>query len=77
VWRDGHEPLGLGETIGMVMTERGLTVPAAGGSVLARWGDIIAAAAPELASRVAAQPPLSHSRDGTRAPGRLAAGERG
>ncbi|MFJ5611074.1 hypothetical protein ACIQCJ_17005 [Streptomyces sp. NPDC093221] len=45
--RDGREPLGLGEAIGMMMTERGLTVPAAGGSVLA-------AAAPELVGHVPA-----------------------
>jgi hypothetical protein len=54
VRRDGREPLGLAAAIGMMMTERGLVAPAAGGSVLARWGDILAAAAPELAGHVAA-----------------------
>ncbi|MEU5161217.1 hypothetical protein AB0G74_16645 [Streptomyces sp. NPDC020875] len=33
VRRDGREPLGLGAAIGMMMTERGLVAPAAGGSV--------------------------------------------
>jgi len=42
VRRDGREPLGLGEAIGMMTTEHGLVVPAAGGSVLARWVDILA-----------------------------------
>jgi hypothetical protein len=54
VRRDGREPLGLGAAIGMMMTERGLVVPAAGGSVLARWETILAAAAPELAGHVQA-----------------------
>jgi hypothetical protein len=54
VRRDGREPLGLGEAIGMMMTERGLTVPAAGGSVLARWDNILAAAAAELVGHVQA-----------------------
>ncbi|UUS35078.1 MULTISPECIES: hypothetical protein [Streptomyces] len=52
--RDGREPLGLGAAIGMMVTERGLVAPAAGGSVLARFGDILAAAAPELAGHVKA-----------------------
>jgi hypothetical protein len=38
----------------MMMTERGLVVPAAGGSVLARWETILAAAVPELVGHVAA-----------------------
>jgi hypothetical protein len=54
VRRDGRDPLGLGAAIGMMMTERGLVAPAAGGSVLARWETILAAAAPELAGHVQA-----------------------
>ncbi|OII64364.1 hypothetical protein BJP40_02295 [Streptomyces sp. CC53] len=54
VRRDGREPLGLGAAIGMMMTERGMVAPAAGGSVLARFDDILAAAAPELAGHVRA-----------------------
>ncbi|MGW5816502.1 DUF721 domain-containing protein [Streptomyces noursei] len=54
VRRDGREPLGLGAAIGMMMTERGMVAPAAGGSVLAQFDDILAAAAPELARRVQA-----------------------
>ncbi|MFE7512747.1 DciA family protein [Streptomyces sp. NPDC057540] len=52
--RDGREPLGLGAAISMMMTERGLVAPAAGGSVLAQWEAILAAAAPELARHVKA-----------------------
>lgn len=52
--RGGREPLGLGAAIGMMMTERGLVAPAAGGSVLARWETILTAAAPELAGHVQA-----------------------
>ncbi|MFC8294862.1 hypothetical protein ACFUJ0_10510 [Streptomyces sp. NPDC057242] len=47
VRRDGREPLGLGAAISMMMTERGLVAPAAGGSVLAQWKIILAAAGPE------------------------------
>ncbi|MDW8478405.1 DciA family protein [Streptomyces scabiei] len=54
VRRNGREPLGLGTAITMMMTERGMVAPAAGGSVLARFGDILAAAAPELAGHVQA-----------------------
>ncbi|GGX29398.1 DciA family protein [Streptomyces chryseus] len=54
VRRDGREPLGLGTAISMMMTERGMVAPAAGGSVLARFDDILAAAAPELAGHVQA-----------------------
>ncbi|MFD4577268.1 DciA family protein [Streptomyces sp. NPDC058417] len=54
VRRDGREPLGLGAAIGMMMTERGLAAPAAGGSVLAQFDAILAAAAPELAGHVQA-----------------------
>ncbi|THA28404.1 DUF721 domain-containing protein [Streptomyces sp. A1277] len=54
VRRDGREPLGLGAAIGMMMTERGMVAPAAGGSVLADFDDILAAAVPELAGRVQA-----------------------
>ncbi|WP_052489387.1 DUF721 domain-containing protein [Streptomyces sp. 150FB] len=49
VRRDGREPLGLGAAIQMMMTERGLAAPAAGGSVLACWDDIVRATVPELA----------------------------
>ncbi|MFF8918418.1 DUF721 domain-containing protein [Streptomyces sp. NPDC015032] len=52
--RDGREPLGLGSAIGMMMTERGMAAPAAGGSVLAHFDTILAAAVPELADRVQA-----------------------
>nr|WP_260616970.1 DciA family protein [Streptomyces sp. WAC05458] len=38
----------------MMMTERGMVAPAAGGSVLAQFDDILAAAAPELAGHVQA-----------------------
>ncbi|WP_440556759.1 DciA family protein [Streptomyces sp. SCPE 10] len=54
VRRDGREPLGLGSAIGMMMIERGMAAPAAGGSVLAEFEDILAAAAPELAGHVQA-----------------------
>ncbi|MFF5188739.1 DUF721 domain-containing protein [Streptomyces sp. NPDC000345] len=54
VRRDGREPLGLGMAITMMMTERGMVAPAAGGSLLAQFGDILAAAAPELAGHVQA-----------------------
>ncbi|MFE2053410.1 hypothetical protein ACFXAS_33685 [Streptomyces sp. NPDC059459] len=37
-----------------MMTERGLAAPAAGGSVLAQFDTILAAAAPELAGHVQA-----------------------
>ncbi|MEU3901595.1 DciA family protein [Streptomyces sp. NPDC045251] len=54
VRRDGRDPLGLGAAIGMMMTERGMVAPAAGGSVLVQFDDILAAAAPELAGHVQA-----------------------
>ncbi|MFJ4007752.1 DUF721 domain-containing protein [Streptomyces sp. NPDC090023] len=54
VRRDGREPLGLGAAIGMMMTERGMVAPAAGGSVLADFDAILAAVVPELAGRVQA-----------------------
>ncbi|GGW76917.1 hypothetical protein [Streptomyces galilaeus] len=38
----------------MMMTERGMVAPAAGGSVLAQFDGILAAAAPELAGHVQA-----------------------
>jgi hypothetical protein len=38
----------------MMMTERGVVAPAVGGSVLAQFDDILAAAAPELAGHVQA-----------------------
>ncbi|MFH9425440.1 DUF721 domain-containing protein [Streptomyces sp. NPDC017529] len=54
VRHDGREPLGLGAAIGMMMTERGMAAPAAGGSVLAAFDAILAASVPELAGRVQA-----------------------
>ncbi|MCF3179994.1 DUF721 domain-containing protein [Streptomyces polychromogenes] len=51
VGRDGREPLGLGSAISRMMTERGMVAPAAGGSVLADFAAILAAAVPELAGR--------------------------
>ncbi|MFC3235001.1 DciA family protein [Streptomyces nitrosporeus] len=54
VRRDGREPLGLGSAIGMMMTERGMAAPVAGGSVLAGFDTILAAVVPELAGRVQA-----------------------
>jgi hypothetical protein len=50
VRRDGHEPLGLGTEITLLMTERGMVSPAVGGSVLTQFDDVLAAAAaaPEL-----------------------------
>ncbi|MFF9403823.1 DUF721 domain-containing protein [Streptomyces sp. NPDC014744] len=52
VRRDGREELGLGPAITMMTTERGMVAPAAGGSILACWDDILAAAVPELTGRV-------------------------
>ncbi|MFF4874055.1 DciA family protein [Streptomyces sp. NPDC000961] len=52
--RDGREPLGLGAAISMMMTERGLVAPAAGGSVLAQWPGIAAAVSPTLPAHVQA-----------------------
>ncbi|MEU2740100.1 DciA family protein [Streptomyces sp. NPDC007095] len=52
--RDGREPLGLGSAISRMMTERGMVAPAAGGSVLAHFDTILAAAVPELAGHVQA-----------------------
>ncbi|WP_432089112.1 DUF721 domain-containing protein [Streptomyces sp. bgisy095] len=54
VVRDGRAPIGFGAAIGMMMTERGLVAPAAGGSVLAQWDTILTTAAPELAGHVKA-----------------------
>lgn len=54
VRRDGREPLGLGSAISRMMTERGMVAPAAGGSVLAHFDTILAAAVPELAGHVQA-----------------------
>ncbi|MFD4341768.1 DUF721 domain-containing protein [Streptomyces anulatus] len=51
---DGREPLGLGSAINWMMTERGMTAPAAGGSVLADFDTILTAVVPELAGRVTA-----------------------
>ncbi|WP_331720690.1 DciA family protein (plasmid) [Streptomyces sp. NBC_01178] len=52
VSRDGREPLGLGSAISRMLTERGMVAPAAGGSILAQFDAILAAAVPELAGRV-------------------------
>lgn len=52
--RDGRDPLALGAAVTLMMTERGMEAPAAGGSVLAQWEDILAAAAPELAGHARA-----------------------
>ncbi|MEU1458616.1 hypothetical protein [Streptomyces avermitilis] len=38
----------------MMMSERGVVAPATGGSVLAQFGDILAAAVPELVDHVQA-----------------------
>ncbi|MEU9983730.1 DUF721 domain-containing protein [Streptomyces sp. NPDC050856] len=54
VRRDGREPLGLGAAIGMMMTERGMVAPTAGGSVIAQWEATLSAAAPELTGHVQA-----------------------
>lgn len=54
VRRDGREPLGLGSAISRMMTERGMVAPAAGGSVLAHFDTILAAAVPELAGHAQA-----------------------
>ncbi|GHB72454.1 hypothetical protein GCM10010331_70740 [Streptomyces xanthochromogenes] len=54
VRREGREPLGLGAAITTMMTERGMVAPAAGGSVLAQFDAIVAAAAPELTGHVKA-----------------------
>ncbi|MFI7086548.1 hypothetical protein ACIBUR_23495 [Streptomyces anulatus] len=54
VRRDGREPLGLGSAISMMMTERVMAAPAAGGSVLADFDTILTAVVPELAGRVQA-----------------------
>lgn len=51
---DGRERLGLGSAISRMLTERGMTAPAAGGSVLAHFDTILATIAPELAGRVRA-----------------------
>ncbi|MGV9758557.1 DciA family protein [Streptomyces tricolor] len=50
VRRDGREPLGLGEALGALVTERAWELPAAGASLRDRW----AAIAPDLAGHVAA-----------------------
>ncbi|MER8237533.1 hypothetical protein [Streptomyces sp. NPDC094049] len=44
----GFEPLAFGAAIRMMMAERGLAAPAAGGSVVAQWDTILTAAAPSL-----------------------------
>ncbi|MFF3864101.1 DUF721 domain-containing protein [Streptomyces sp. NPDC002209] len=54
VRRDGREPLGLGSAIGVMMAERGMVAPVAGGSVLADFDAVLAAAVPELTGRARA-----------------------
>ncbi len=54
VRRNGREPLGLGTATGMMMTERGMVVPAADGSVPAQFNVNLAAAEPELTGPVQA-----------------------
>ncbi len=51
VRRDGREPLGLGSAIGMMMTERGMAAPAAGGSILTDFDTILEAVVPPRAQR--------------------------
>lgn len=50
--RDGREPLGLGAAITAMMTEGGMVAPADGGSVLAQFDAVVAAAASELTGHV-------------------------
>ncbi|WP_329317011.1 MULTISPECIES: DUF721 domain-containing protein [unclassified Streptomyces] len=54
VRRDGREPLGLGSGIGVMMTERGMVAPVAGGNILADFDAVLTAAVPELTGRVRA-----------------------
>ncbi|MFC8175985.1 DUF721 domain-containing protein [Streptomyces sp. NPDC057325] len=51
---DGRATLAFGTAIGMMMTELGLVIPAAGGNVLAQWKIILTAAVPEFAGHVRA-----------------------
>lgn len=48
--RDGRDPMGLGDVLGALVTERAWELPAAGATLRERW----AAIAPELAGHVAA-----------------------
>ncbi|MEV8455480.1 DUF721 domain-containing protein [Streptomyces sp. NPDC052095] len=50
----GREPYGLGAAISMMLTERGTTAPAIGGTVLAEFDTILAKAVPELTGRAQA-----------------------
>ncbi|MFI5808426.1 DUF721 domain-containing protein [Streptomyces sp. NPDC051561] len=50
----GRDPLGLGTALGMMMTERGMVAPAAGGTLLDQFESILATTAPELAGHVQA-----------------------
>ncbi|MGW4779971.1 hypothetical protein ACWEPA_25325 [Streptomyces filamentosus] len=80
--RNDRDPLGLGATISMMMTERGLVAPTAGGIVLAQWETFLAAAAPELhrprdAGEVRARTPAAGTSPPTpRRPARRCAGVR-
>lgn len=47
--RDGRDPLGLGEALARLITERGWETPAAGGSVMDQWQTI---ATPEIAAHL-------------------------
>ncbi|GGR45898.1 DciA family protein [Streptomyces netropsis] len=50
VRRDGRDPMGLGDVLGALVTERAWELPAAGATLRERWSAI----APELAGHVAA-----------------------
>ncbi|MFJ6493737.1 DUF721 domain-containing protein, partial [Streptomyces californicus] len=54
VRHEGRMPLRLGSAIGMMMTERGMDAPAAGGSVLTGFDTVLAAIVPKLVGRVRA-----------------------
>ncbi|GGR48191.1 hypothetical protein GCM10010497_59490 [Streptomyces cinereoruber] len=54
VVRDSRVPLAFGTAIGMMMTERDLVAPAAGGSILAQWDTTLTAAATKFAGHVRA-----------------------
>ncbi|WP_329453195.1 DUF721 domain-containing protein (plasmid) [Streptomyces sp. NBC_01724] len=54
VYRNGRDPLGLGEAITAMMTACAWSAPAAGGGVLAQWESIVAEAVPRLAGHTRA-----------------------
>jgi hypothetical protein len=51
---DGREPMTFGTAINALIAERAWDAPVAGGNVVDRWGDVLAAAAPELAGHARA-----------------------